>query len=83
MEERAREILEALGALALDFGKFQRAYELVGTHLGNAQRQYEEAERLGVRIVERFGRIREAGGDKVMREEGGGRGEEYRVAGDA
>ena len=64
VEERAREILAALGALALDFGRFQRAYELVGTHLGNAQRQHEEAGRLGVRIVERFERLREAGGGK-------------------
>jgi len=66
VEARAREILEELGALALDFGRFQRAYELVGTHLGNAQRQYEEAERAGARIVERFEKLREAGGEKVM-----------------
>jgi len=66
VEARTREILEALGALALEFGKFERAYELVGTHLGNALRQYEEAERLGARIVERFERLRGAGGGKAM-----------------
>jgi len=64
VEARAREILEGLGALALEFGRFQRAYELVGTHLGNALRQYDEAARLGGRIVERFDRLREAGGTK-------------------
>ncbi len=62
VETRTREILEALGGLALEFGRFQRAYELVGTHLGNSLRQYEEAERAGERIVERFERLREAGG---------------------
>ena len=58
---RAQEILESLGALSQDFGRFQRAFELVGTHLANAQRQYEEAGKQGERIVEKFERLRGAG----------------------
>lgn len=65
VEARAREILEALGGLAQEFGKLQRAQELVGSHLGNALRQYDEASRLSGRIVERFEKLREAGGEKV------------------
>jgi len=57
---RAKEILESLGALSQDFGRFQRAFELVGTHLANAQRQYEEAGKQGERIVEKFERVRGA-----------------------
>jgi len=58
---RAKEILESLGALSQDFGRFQRSFELVGTHLANAQRQYEEAGKQGERIVERFERVRGVG----------------------
>ena len=66
VEARAREILEALGGLAQDFAKFQRAHELVGSHLANAVRQYDEAVRVSERIVERFDRLREAGGGKAI-----------------
>ena len=66
VEARAREILEALGGLAQDFAKFQRAHELVGSHLANAVRQYDEAARVSERIVERFDRLREAGGGKAI-----------------
>ncbi len=66
VEARTKEILEALGALALDFGRFQKLFELVGTHLGNALRNHEDAERVSARIVERFQGLREAGGGKVM-----------------
>ena len=61
VEARAKEILESLGGLSQDFGKFLRAFELVAKHLQNAQGQYAEAERMGARIVERFERVRGAG----------------------
>jgi DNA recombination protein RmuC len=59
---QAKEILEALGGLAQEFAKFQRAFEVVGRHLTNARGQYEEAERVRARIAEAFERLRGAGG---------------------
>jgi DNA recombination protein RmuC len=58
VEERARELQAELATLARDFARFRTAFEKVGTHLGNAQRQYAESERQGERVwtrVERLG----------------------------
>jgi len=54
VEARAREILAELGRLQTEFGKFGEAFRLVGGHLGNAQRNYEEAERLAGRVGDRL-----------------------------
>jgi len=54
VEARAREILAELGRLQTEFGKFGEAFRLVGGHLGNAQRKYEEAERLAGRVGDRL-----------------------------
>ncbi len=45
VEQRAREILDSLSGLQQQFGHFERAYDLVGKHLVNANKQYEETER--------------------------------------
>jgi DNA recombination protein RmuC len=55
VERRAREMLDALGGLQQEFGKFQRANELVGKHLDNAVRQHDEAERQVGRINDSLG----------------------------
>jgi len=54
VEERAREIETALGALRHQFDRFQRAFALVGRHLDNALKQYQESERQWVRVQERL-----------------------------
>ncbi|MGZ6029285.1 MAG: DNA recombination protein RmuC [Myxococcaceae bacterium] len=54
VEARAREILAELGRLQTEFGRFAEAFRLVGNHLGNAQRKYEEAERLAGRVGDRL-----------------------------
>jgi DNA recombination protein RmuC len=54
VEERAREIETALGALRHQFDRFQRAFALVGRHLDNAFKQYQESERQWVRVQERL-----------------------------
>ncbi len=54
VEERAREILRELERLQREFGKFADTFRLVGTHLGNAQRKYEEAERLASKVGDRL-----------------------------
>ena len=54
VEERAHEILRELERLQREFGRFADTFRLVGTHLGNAQRKYEEAERLAGKVGDRL-----------------------------
>ncbi len=54
VEERAREILDSLSGLQQQFLHFERAYELVGKHLTNALKQYDETERQLGAIQRRF-----------------------------
>ncbi len=54
VEERAREILDSLGALQHQFNKFERAYDLVGKHLQNAAKQYDETTRHMARMNGQF-----------------------------
>ncbi len=61
VEERAREILDALGGLRQQFARFERAHDLVGRHLDNAVKQYEESGRQLGGIRDRFARIRGVG----------------------
>jgi DNA recombination protein RmuC len=60
VEARAREILDGLGALRLQFAALWGAHEKVGTHLQNALRQFEETQRLRGRVEEGFGRLEDA-----------------------
>ena len=59
VEARAREILAELGRLQTEFGRFGDAFRLVGTHIGNAQRKYEEAERLAGKVGDRLQAVTE------------------------
>ena len=54
VEARAREILDELGKLQREFGRFGDAFRLIGTHLANAQRKYEEADRLASKVGDRL-----------------------------
>jgi DNA recombination protein RmuC len=54
VERRAREILEGLGALAQQLHQVERSHELVGKHLGNAAKQFDESERQLRSIRERI-----------------------------
>ncbi|UCG85692.1 MAG: DNA recombination protein RmuC [Gemmatimonadota bacterium] len=54
VEERAREILDSLAGLQQQLSQFERAYELVGRHLSNAVKQYDETERQLGLIQRRF-----------------------------
>jgi DNA recombination protein RmuC len=53
VERSARDIIDALGGVKQQFGKFERSYELVGKHLANALKQHDETER-------RFGAVRDS-----------------------
>ena len=54
VEDRAREILDSLAGLQQQLSNFERAYELVGRHLSNAVKQYDETERQLGLIQRRF-----------------------------
>lgn len=43
VEERAHEILADLGRLRMDFEKFSGMFDVVGTHLENASKKFDEA----------------------------------------
>jgi DNA anti-recombination protein RmuC len=43
MEENARQLMTGLADLKKQFGDFGSAYDKVGGHLRNAQKQFEEA----------------------------------------
>ncbi len=45
IERRAREIMERVGDAQMRLDRFTESFDLVGKHLGHAQRQFEEAAR--------------------------------------
>jgi len=54
VEERAQEIIESLSRLKGDLNKFRGEFDVVGTHIGNAWKKYEEAEKRLVRFEDRL-----------------------------
>jgi DNA recombination protein RmuC len=59
VEAQAREIQASLGQLQTDFGRLAEVFRLVGTHIGNAQKKYEEAERLTGKFEDRLQAVTE------------------------
>ena len=57
VEKQAQQILESLGGLQQQFGRFEEAYRLVGKHLEHAARQYAETDKQLGRIQDRFATI--------------------------
>jgi DNA recombination protein RmuC len=57
LEGQAREIQERLGGLRQQFEAFWSAFETVGAHLANAQKKFEESDRLAGRVQDRFEQI--------------------------
>ena len=45
IEHRAQEVMAYCAQLQNDFGRFRDDFQVVGTHLGNAQSKYAEADR--------------------------------------
>lgn len=54
IEKSAREMLQNLQRLRVDFGKFGEDFELVGTHLGRARNSYEESTKRLVRLQDKL-----------------------------
>ena len=64
VEERSRDILAELGGLRQQLDRFWTAYDKVGSHLGNAARQYEETNKERERIGARFDRLSRGDDDR-------------------
>ena len=61
IEERAKEVMQYLGRLEGDFGRFKDEFNLVGKHLGHAQSSFQAAEKR----LDQFGqKLLDADGDK-------------------
>ena len=70
VEQRAQEILAALGGLQQQVTRFERAFELVGRHLEHATKQYDESGRQLTRVQDQLGGLTDVSGaapDKIPR----------------
>ena len=54
IEERAREIVDYLSRLRADEERFRQEFETLGTHIENARKKYEDAQRRLVRFEEKL-----------------------------
>jgi DNA recombination protein RmuC len=54
VEERAQEIIESLSRLKGDLDRFRGEFETLGTHIGNAWKKYEEADKRLVKFEDRL-----------------------------
>jgi DNA recombination protein RmuC len=61
VEQRAQEILAELGGLKQQFELFWTAFQRVGAHLGNAQKQFDESAKQAGKVRDRFEGITGAG----------------------
>jgi DNA recombination protein RmuC len=68
VEARAREIQLELGRLQQELAHFGEVFRLVGKHVGDAHRKFEEAERLGGRLTDRVAAL--TGGETAAVEAG-------------
>ncbi|MDD2702425.1 MAG: DNA recombination protein RmuC [Candidatus Omnitrophica bacterium] len=59
VEENAARILKNLSTLTNDIGRFREDFELVGTHLANASRKYEDSRKRLDRFFNRLSAIQE------------------------
>lgn len=54
IEENAGRILKSLSALSLDLGKFKEDFDLLGGHLSNAGRKYEDSQKRLEKFANKF-----------------------------
>lgn len=65
IEKRAKEMFVELERLGREFGKFQGDFEVLGKHIGNTGKKYEEVEKRLLRLGEQFERTRLTEGKNV------------------
>ncbi len=59
VEENAKEILKNLSTLSLDLGRFKEDFNLLGSHLSNVQRKYDDTLKRMERFSDRLNNIQE------------------------
>ena len=65
IEQKTQEILQYIGTLRQDFGKFSEDFVTVGKHLSNAKTKYDDSNRRLDKLSNRFEQI--DGGDDVVK----------------
>lgn len=63
IEEQAQEILGYLGRLEGDFRRFQEAFSVLGTHLENARKKYQETDQLAASVQTKLSAARQPNPD--------------------
>ncbi len=58
IEKRAKEMFVELERLGREFGKFEADFDVLGKHIGNTGKKYEEVEKRLLRLGEQFERTR-------------------------
>ncbi len=61
VERRAQEILDHLGRLEADLGRFRAEFDQLGTHIGHAHGKFESADRLLARVEDKLALAPEGG----------------------
>lgn len=61
VERRAQEILEHLGRLESDLGRFREDFDQLGAHIGHARNKYEDAAKRLVRLEDKLALAPEGG----------------------
>ena len=59
VEENAKQILKSLGMLSTDISKFKEDFQLVGTHLSNASRKYDDSAKRLEKLSDKLANIQE------------------------
>jgi DNA recombination protein RmuC len=59
VEENAKNILKSLSALNIDINKFKEDFDLLGSHLGNAGRKYEDSQKRLDRFQDKLSNIQD------------------------
>ena len=60
IEDNAAKILKNLSALSIEVNKFKEDFELLGTHLSNASRKYDDSQKRIDRFSDRLSNLHDA-----------------------